>query len=181
MQGPVQAFKYPGLDVTTAREALAPAMACPTILFNNDTTISTVQVFRKGEGNKLHSHADQDGYWFVINDRLKVHGEGDSILAELGTREGVFIPHGNYYWLEADSEERLELLRVSRLVPAEAQIVVFRCRTSLTVTVHDSASSGVFLLSALSGGTPPPHRAPAGTGSHRRNWAMERSLLEPPV
>ena len=120
MPDPVQAFKYPGLDAPTGRDR-GPGNGVSHDLVNNDTTISTVQVFRKGEGNKLHSHADQDGYWFVVNGRLKIHGEGDAILAELGPREGAFIPHGNKYWFEAVSDERLELLRVSRLLRVEAQ------------------------------------------------------------
>ena len=78
-----------------------------------DNVVSTVQVFEKGVHNNLHVHLVEDGYWLVLGGRARFHGEGDTIIAELGKLEGVLIPAGTKYWFEGIDEEPLEILLVN--------------------------------------------------------------------
>jgi mannose-6-phosphate isomerase-like protein (cupin superfamily) len=81
--------------------------------------ISTVQVLEKGHHNRLHSHRNEDGYWFVLGGQATFYGGGDQIIAQLGRYEGMLVPAGTRYWFESTGEEPLELLRVTyRVAPA---------------------------------------------------------------
>jgi mannose-6-phosphate isomerase-like protein (cupin superfamily) len=119
MPDPLQPFKYPGPDGEGAR-VRGEGRGSSFDLVTNDRVISTVQVMKKGEGNRLHAHRDQDGYWFILAGRARFHGIGEEILAELGRNEGIFVPHNTRYWFESVVVvEPLEILRVSQLLPAD--------------------------------------------------------------
>ena len=115
MSDAVKVFKYGGPESPEVRVRPHDRGNSHDLL-TNESVISTVQIMQKGEGNKLHAHRDQDGYWFVLAGRALFHGVGDEILAELGKYEGVFVPHNTRYWFEGIDNEPLELLRVSQLI-----------------------------------------------------------------
>lgn len=118
MANEVRKFKYPGSTAEGSRDR-GPENGRSYDLIYNESIISTVQVMEKGQGNKLHFHNDQDGYWLVLGGKARFHGEGDAILGELGPFEGIFIPHHMRYWFESIEEEPLEILRVSSLLSSK--------------------------------------------------------------
>jgi mannose-6-phosphate isomerase-like protein (cupin superfamily) len=88
-----------------------------------DNVVSTVQIFEKGVHNNLHMHLVEDGYWIVLGGRARFHGEGDTIIAELGQYEGVLLPAGTKYWFEGIDDEPLEILRVNyRVHPGQRRV-----------------------------------------------------------
>lgn len=117
MEVELKTFKYPGRDGSGGRSREDGTTSFP--MYTSDDVISTVQIFPKGTGNSLHSHAAQDGYWLVLAGRAKFFAEGGVLLADLGKHEGTFTPHGTRYWFECSSEESLEILRVSMNLPED--------------------------------------------------------------
>jgi mannose-6-phosphate isomerase-like protein (cupin superfamily) len=88
-------------------------------LAKSDSITGIVQLIREGGETHLHSHADSDGFWFVLSGRAQFLGEGDVVIADLGKYEGILMPRGCRYWFKsASSEEPLELLQVSSFVRA---------------------------------------------------------------
>ena len=118
MADPLQTFQYNGPDGEGAR-IRDGGRGNSYDLVTNSKVISTVQVMKKGEKNAMHAHRDQDGYWFILAGRVRFHGVGEEILAELGPKEGVFVPHLTRYWFESVGDEPLEILRVSQMVPVD--------------------------------------------------------------
>ena len=113
----LQTFKYPGPSGPGGRSREGGTISFP--MYTSDGLISTVQIFPKGTGNSLHSHAAQDGYWLVLAGRAKFFAEGGVLLADLGKYEGTFVPHGTRYWFECGGDEPLEILRVSINLPED--------------------------------------------------------------
>ena len=68
-----------------------------TVLCKTDRLSADVQLVKEGGENKLHSHTVSDGFFMVLEGAVKFYGEGDVVLAELGAREGIVIPHGFKY------------------------------------------------------------------------------------
>ncbi len=98
-------------------------------LCRTDRMAAQVQIVGSGGENNLHSHAHQDGFWFVLSGRVRFYGEGDSLLGEFGPLQGVLIPRGFSYWFESCSEETLELLQLEafdRPFGSEAEILADR-------------------------------------------------------
>jgi mannose-6-phosphate isomerase-like protein (cupin superfamily) len=88
-------------------------------LAKSDSLTGIVQLIREGGETHLHSHADSDGFWFVLSGRAQFLGENDVVLADLGKYEGILMPRGCKYWFRsASDEEPLELLQVSSFVRA---------------------------------------------------------------
>jgi mannose-6-phosphate isomerase-like protein (cupin superfamily) len=116
MPEPVQHFKYSGPDADGGRDSAPGRKSFP--MAETDNVISTVQIFEKGVHNNLHMHLVEDGYWIVLGGRARFHGEGDTIIAELGKYEGVLLPAGTKYWFEGVDDEPLEILRVNYRVHA---------------------------------------------------------------
>ena len=111
MPEPIQHFKYAGPNAEGGRDAAPGRKSFP--MAQTDNVVSTVQIFEKGVHNNLHLHLVEDGYWIVLGGRARFHGEGDTIIAELGQYEGVLLPAGTKYWFEGISDEPLEILRVN--------------------------------------------------------------------
>ncbi len=83
-------------------------------LAKSDVIRGRVQVVRRGGENNLHSHEGMDGFWMVLNGRVRFYGPGDAVIAELGRHEGILIPRGVQYWFEsADESQDLELLQMA--------------------------------------------------------------------
>ncbi|HWL45236.1 MAG TPA: cupin domain-containing protein [Ilumatobacter sp.] len=83
-----------------------------TILGRTDISVAAVQRVSEGGENNLHSHATLDGYWFVLEGRVKFYTTHDELVADLGKYEGILIPRGYPYWFESSGDEDLELLQV---------------------------------------------------------------------
>ena len=113
----IQTFKYSGPDAEGARSR-EEGRGKSYDLVSNGSVISTVQVLAKREGNTLHAHKDQDGYWFILGGRARFHGVDGEVLAELGKYEGVFVPHLTRYWFESVDDGPLQILRVSKILPS---------------------------------------------------------------
>ena len=69
-------------------------------------------VIRGGE-TILHAHPGIDSSWLVLSGRVKFYGAGDTLVADLGKGEGIFIPRGVPYWFESGTEETLEILHIT--------------------------------------------------------------------
>jgi mannose-6-phosphate isomerase-like protein (cupin superfamily) len=82
-------------------------------LGRTDLVRGSVQVWREGGENNLHSHSGQDSFWMVLKGSVTFYGEGDKVLAELGVHEGLFTPRGFRYWFANSSDDPLEMLHVS--------------------------------------------------------------------
>ncbi|MGE0650779.1 MAG: cupin domain-containing protein, partial [Alphaproteobacteria bacterium] len=77
-----------------------------------------VQVVRSGGENNLHSHDGMDGFWLVLNGRVRFYGPGDVVIGEFGQHEGILLPAGEQYWFEsADESVDLELLQMAAFDP----------------------------------------------------------------
>ena len=138
MPEPIQRFSYRGLHAEGARDTAAGRKSFPMALTNN--VVSTVQVFEKGVHNNLHTHLTEDGYWLVLGGRARFHGEGDTIIADLGKLEGVLLPAGTKYWFEGISDEPLEILRVN-----------YRVREGPRHAVNEAEVPGVLAAAAARG------------------------------
>jgi mannose-6-phosphate isomerase-like protein (cupin superfamily) len=66
-----------------------------------------------GGANNLHSHTGNDGFWFVLNGRVRFYDENDTVVGDLGRHEGMLVPHDTPYWFESAGDEPLELLHVA--------------------------------------------------------------------
>jgi mannose-6-phosphate isomerase-like protein (cupin superfamily) len=82
------------------------------VLARTESMYCNVQWVRQGGENKLHSHPNLDGLWFVVSGRARFYKGREELLAELGPGEGVLIPHDYKYWFESTGDEDLQLLQV---------------------------------------------------------------------
>lgn len=81
-------------------------------LCQTDIIRGAVQIVREGGDNNLHSHTGMDGFWMVLNGRVRFYGPGDEVLGEFGPHEGIVMPRNAQYWFESCGDEELELLQV---------------------------------------------------------------------
>jgi len=82
-------------------------------LAESDIIRGRVQIVREGGENNLHSHKGMDGFWFVLNGRVKFYGPGDELIGEFSKHEGILLPRGTQYWFESSGEDELELLQMA--------------------------------------------------------------------
>lgn len=85
---------------------------CRTPLLDAD-----IQVLGPKGANNLHSHAGNDGFWFVLKGRAKFYDGDDNVIADLGPMQGVLIEHDTPYWFEGSGEDLLEILHVGARDP----------------------------------------------------------------
>ena len=104
-----------------------------TVLCKTDRLSADVQLVKEGGENKLHSHTVSDGFFMVLEGAVKFYGEGDVVLAELGAREGIVIPHGFKYWFESSGPEPLEILHVAAQDPSVMDVRVGPSRAQPSV------------------------------------------------
>ena len=76
-------------------------------------------VLKEGGENSLHSHPNMDGFWLVLEGRVKFYTEGDKVVAELGKNEGIMVPRDYKYWFESVGDEPLHILQVESLFSGE--------------------------------------------------------------
>ena len=120
MPNEVKRFSYPGPADSRARDR-GPEKGRSYDLLYNDSMISTVQIMQKGQGNALHYHNDEDGYWLVLTGRARFFGEGDTHFGDLGSMEGIYTPRYTRYGFECISDEPLQVLRVSQMREVEGK------------------------------------------------------------
>ena len=76
-----------------------------------------VQIVSEGGENNLHSHRGMDGFWMVLEGKVKFYGPGDVLIAEFGKHEGILIPAGTEYWFESSGDVPLEILQMAGFDP----------------------------------------------------------------
>lgn len=105
----------PSTATTFTYERPADLRGAKTIvkLCRSDIMRADAQVVLEGGESNLHAHRHTDGFWMVLEGRVRFYGEGDVLLGELGPREGIHIPRGLLYWFESASAEPLEILHVA--------------------------------------------------------------------
>ncbi len=95
-----------------------------TVLCKTDRLSADMQLVKEGGENKLHSHTASDGFYLVVDGSVRFYGEGDVELAELGTNEGIVIPHGFKYWFESVGSKPLQILHVAAQDPSQKDVRV---------------------------------------------------------
>lgn len=132
-RGPAKVMKYVQPEEDFAGKALIR-------LVQSDILMGNVQVVREGGDNNLHSHAGMDGFWFVLKGKARFYGpENDTVIAELGPHQGVFIPRNFAYWFEKIGDEELEILQVEAI-----DRTVRNTRTDHTAMKTATADSSIF-------------------------------------
>ena len=82
-------------------------------LVKTDIMVGNMQILNQGGELQLHSHTGMDGFWFVLRGRVRFYGpEQDTVSAELGPMEGIFIPRNVPYWFETMGDEQAHILQV---------------------------------------------------------------------
>lgn len=78
--------------------------------------IVAVQVIGLGGENRLHSHPNLDGFWHVLNGRVRFYTLDDDVIAALGPGEAILIPRNFPYWFESSGDQDLEILQVEAII-----------------------------------------------------------------
>jgi mannose-6-phosphate isomerase-like protein (cupin superfamily) len=91
-------------------------------LAQGDLVRGMIQVAKEGGENNLHYHANVDGFWMVLSGKVRFYGPGDTLIAELGPREGLVIPRYARYWFENAGDEELEILLVQAFANGGQQL-----------------------------------------------------------
>lgn len=81
-------------------------------LCEGDILRGTLQTLPEGFANNLHYHPAYEGFWMVVEGRVRFHGANDRVIGEFGPMEGVFIPRNGRYWFTRVSKETARLLQV---------------------------------------------------------------------
>ena len=82
-------------------------------LAETDLATFAVKRIREGGENMLHMHPNADGFWTVLQGRVRFYTTDDELVADLGPMEGVVIPRTFPYWFEsADQDQDLEILQM---------------------------------------------------------------------
>ncbi len=113
-------------------------------LAKTDRLFATIQVTQRGGETNLHSHAHLDGFWFVLNGRVRFYSDETTVYAELGKHEGICVPRGQKYWFESVGEETLELLQVECSdIAIKTHQELMSDRTDFTPTKGNAVQLGV--------------------------------------
>ena len=100
-------YKYVKPDFQPGRGTAKCALA------QTDLATFAVKRIKEGGENELHMHPNADGFWTVLNGRVRFYTTDDELIADLGPMEGIVIPRTFPYWFEsADDDVDLEILQV---------------------------------------------------------------------
>jgi mannose-6-phosphate isomerase-like protein (cupin superfamily) len=81
-------------------------------LAHSDIMKASVQMIPEGGDNTMHYHPGGDGFWYVLQGRIRFYGP-DGVIGEYGANEGLFMPRNARYWFEtADTSVELHLLHI---------------------------------------------------------------------
>lgn len=98
------AFKRPDADIAGRKGVY--------YLAHSDILSASVQIIPEGGDNILHYHPGGDGFWFVIQGRIRFY-DSDGVIGEYGANEGILMPRNARYWFEtADMGTELHLLHL---------------------------------------------------------------------
>lgn len=87
----------------------------------SDILMATVQIIPEGGDNVLHYHPGADGFWMVLQGRVRFYGP-EGIFGEYGQHEGILMPRNARYWFEsADTDTELHLLYVTAITQQKVQ------------------------------------------------------------
>jgi mannose-6-phosphate isomerase-like protein (cupin superfamily) len=85
-------------------------------IVKTDILVGQIQIMNQGGELQLHSHTGMDGFWMVLKGRVRFYGpEQDTVTAECGPMEGVFVPRNVPYWFEAVGDEQVHILQVESI------------------------------------------------------------------
>lgn len=87
-------------------------------LCRSDLLEADVQLIDDGGANRLHHHTGQNGFFMVLSGGARFYGADDEVVAELGERDGVLVPHGFDYWFEKTGDGPAEVLHVAAISDA---------------------------------------------------------------
>ncbi len=80
-------------------------------LAGTETMSVVLKAYASGGENAVHAHPNEDHIFVVLQGSARFYSdEGD--IATLHRHQGVMLPRGAYYMLEAGTEEPLVMLRV---------------------------------------------------------------------
>jgi mannose-6-phosphate isomerase-like protein (cupin superfamily) len=82
-----------------------------TPLANTDILSVIVQTLAPGARQGLHAHGSYDGFYYVLAGRARFYGRDNTLFAEIGPGEAVFVPRNTPYAFEAAGEE-VQLLAI---------------------------------------------------------------------
>ena len=82
-------------------------------LAKSDIIRGRVQIVAEGGENNLHSHNGMDGFWMVLEGKVKFYGPGDVLIGEFSQHEGILIPRGAQYWFESSGDVPLQILQMA--------------------------------------------------------------------
>jgi mannose-6-phosphate isomerase-like protein (cupin superfamily) len=81
-------------------------------LAHSDILKAAVQILNEGGDNVLHYHPGTDGFWMVLQGRVRFYGP-DGVIGEFGPCEGLSMPRNARYWFETASPgEEVHLLQI---------------------------------------------------------------------
>jgi mannose-6-phosphate isomerase-like protein (cupin superfamily) len=102
-------FSFRKPPATDIKRAVVP-------IVKTDILVGQIQIMNKGGELQLHSHTGMDGFWMVLKGRVRFYGpEQDTVTAECGPMEGVFVPRNVAYWFEAVGDEQVHILQVESI------------------------------------------------------------------
>jgi hypothetical protein len=86
-------------------------------IVKTDITVGNLQILNPGGGERqLHSHTGMDGFWMCLKGRIRFYGpEQDTVAADLGPLQGVFVPRNVSYWFEIIGDEQAHLLQLEAI------------------------------------------------------------------
>jgi quercetin dioxygenase-like cupin family protein len=98
-------FKRPPVEIKGRRGVF--------YLCSSDILKAQLQILPEGGDTDLHYHPGADGFWFVIQGKIRFYGP-HGVIGEYGAGEGLIMPRNSRYWFEtADTSQELHLLQVS--------------------------------------------------------------------
>jgi oxalate decarboxylase/phosphoglucose isomerase-like protein (cupin superfamily) len=104
----VKVIKYVKPEMTKHRHVFAVA--------RTDALHAMIHVWKPGRGNKLHSHPNLDGLWFVLGGRAGFYTWDDELVAELGPGEGILIPRDFAHYYRNIGTDELEIMQMEALL-----------------------------------------------------------------
>lgn len=107
-----QFFDYAKPDLSTPKGLVK--------LVQSDILRGMVQILSPGQRNNLHSHAAEDGFYFVLKGRVRFYGPDHILAGEFGPHQGLLIPAARVIGLKI-SAKTAKNSRCCTLVPSSRE------------------------------------------------------------
>jgi mannose-6-phosphate isomerase-like protein (cupin superfamily) len=82
------------------------------LLAMTETFRADIKVYAEGGENTLHTHAEEDHLFLVLQGQATFHLNLPEEVVIVNRHEGVLVPKGAYYWFQSTGDENLVLFRV---------------------------------------------------------------------